>query len=289
MKTLQSRVVVDGIVYPEGIRWYQDKVWFSDTLDLKVLTYDPKTHRTEVVLKTDDRPSGLGFLPDGRLLLTTMGELKLWRLDPDGLKVVADLKSMGQSLNDMVVDPQGRAYLDVYLPGAEYRDGCIVMVEPSGAYRIVADDLRLPNGLAVTPDGKTLVVAEFVANRVIAFDIAADGSLSNQRVFADLGADSPDGLCLDAEGAAWVGLPFQNKFRRIKPGGEVTHEIAYAKKWGVAPVLGGSDRRSLFLCTTDVTLENLGKLMHDPRDARKECKGWIEVVEGIEVPGVGWP
>jgi sugar lactone lactonase YvrE len=165
----------------------------------------------------------------------------------------------------------------------------IIMVEPSGVYRIVAYDMKGPNGLAITADGKTLVANDLQANNILAFEIAADGSLANRRIFADLGSDSPDGLCLDAEGAVWVGLPFQGKFRRIKEGGEVTHEITYENKWGIAPVLGGADRRTLFLCTAEVTLEKIVKLMQDQRDARKECRGWIEVVEGIEVPGAGWP
>jgi sugar lactone lactonase YvrE len=211
------------------------------------------------------------------------------RLDPDGLKTVLDLAPVAQLLNDMVVDGTGRAYLDVYLPRNPLGESMIVMVEPNGTtYRTVAENLKLVNGLAITPDGKTLVASEFMANRIIAFDIAADGGLSNQRVFAEVDG-SPDGICLDAEGAAWVGLPYQNKFRRIKPGGEVTHEIAYDNKWGVAPVLGGADRRSLFLCTSDITLEKMGKMPHNPDEARKLCNSWIEVVENIAVPGVGWP
>jgi sugar lactone lactonase YvrE len=288
MNTLQSRAVVDGLVFPEGIRWHQGRVWFSDIFDFKVYAYDPKTRRTEVVVQTEDRPSGLGFLPDGRLLIATMGERKLLRLDPDGLKTVADLKPLCNLLNDMVVDQQGRAYMDAYFAGAAMSGG-LIMVEPSGDYRIVADNMKLPNGLAITADGKNLIANDLMANRLEAFDIAADGSLANRRIFADLGGDSPDGLCLDAAGAAWVGLPIQGKFRRIKEGGEVTHEITYENKLGVAPVLGGSDRRTLFLCTAEVTMEKLQRLLQDPRDARKECKGWIEVVEGIEVPGAGWP
>lgn len=288
MKTLQPSIVVDGIVYPEGIRWGQGKVWFSDILDSRVYSYDPQTGRTEVVVELQDRPSGLGFLPDGRLLIATMGERKLLRLDPDGLKLVADLSALCGMINDMVTDAQGRTYLDSHFDVAAEASG-IVLVEPSGEHRIVAEDMKSPNGLAITPDGKTLVANDLFANRILAFDIVEDGSLTNRRVFAELGGDSPDGLCLDAEGGAWIGLPFQGKFRRIEEGGEVTHEILCGNKWGIAPVLGGSDRRTLFLCTAEVTLEAMPRLIKDPRNARQECKGWIEAVENAPAPGAGWP
>jgi sugar lactone lactonase YvrE len=141
----------------------------------------------------------------------------------------------------------------------------------------------------VSPDGKTLVVNDLWGNQVLSFDVASDGSLSGRRLFADLGDASPDGVCLDAEGAAWIGQPLQGRVRRILDGGEVTHEINYGKKWGIAPVLGGDDRRTLFLCTADIDLETILALLADPRDARQKCRGWIEAVEGIETPGAGTP
>jgi sugar lactone lactonase YvrE len=291
MERLRSRVVIDGLILPEGIRWSQGKIWFSDILDFKVWTYDPKTAHRQVVAQPTDRPSGLGFLPDGRLLIATMGERKLLRLDPDGLALVADLSAACKSMNDMVVDVQGRAYLDANASGMDSMDvgGGIILVEPNGDHRFVAEDIGTPNGLAITGDGKTLVASDVFDHKILAFDIAPDGGLSNRRVFADLGGDSPDGLCLDAEGAAWVGLPFQGRFRRLKEGGQVTHEIAYDDRWAVAPVLGGEDRRSLYLCTVQVTLEHMIKLMRDPKDARALCKGWIEVVDGAPSPGAGRP
>ena len=285
METLQSRIVVDGLVYPEGIRWARGKVWFSDMFARRVYAHDPRTGETEVVAETDDLPSGLGFLPDGRLLVATMRDRKLLRLEPEGLTTVADLSSVSDLLNDMVVDPRGRAYLDFYIGGR----GGLILVEPDGAWRIVADDMTSPNGLAITDDGGTLVVNDLGANRILAFDIALDGGLSGRRTFADLGDCSPDGLCLDADGGAWVGQPFQGRFRRIVEGGEVTHEIAYGDKWGIAPVLGGPDRRSLFLCTAEITLEAIQRLMRDPSDAPTQSRGWIEVVDGVEVAGAGSP
>jgi sugar lactone lactonase YvrE len=182
VKTLQPKIVVDGLIYPEGIRWSQDRVWFSDVLDLKVYTYDPMTRRTAVVVQTEDLPSGLGFLPDGRLLIATMRERKLLRLEADGLKVVADLKPLCEMLNDMVVDAQGRAYLDSHFSVAADGGG-IIMVEPSGDCRIVADNMKAPNGLAVTADGRTLIANDLLANRLVAFDITPDGREARGSVY----------------------------------------------------------------------------------------------------------
>jgi sugar lactone lactonase YvrE len=290
MKNLKSKIVVDDLIYPEGIRWHRGKVWFSDILAFKVYAYDPATNQCDMIVEIPDRPSGLGFLPDGRLLIATMGERKLLRLDPDGLKTIADLSGICTSLNDMVVDAHGRAYIDKYdMAFGGQMSGGLVMVDPAGAYRIVADKMKVPNGLAITPDGKTLVAADLMANRLVAFEIAPDGSLGHEQSFAELGADSPDGICLDAAGAVWAGFPFQGRVRRIERGGKMTHEIAYGSKWGIAPVLGGTDRRTLFICTADVTLDKLVHLMEHPKDAGNHCKGWIEAVEGMEIPGAGWP
>ena len=288
MMKLESRIVVDDIVYPEGIRWFDGKVWFSDILDSKVFSYDPHTGRKHLVIELSDRPSGLGFLPDGRLLIASMSERKLLRLDADGLNVLADLSRDCAIINDMVTDALGRTYIDAHFED-EIDGGGIILVEPSGVHRIVAKNMKTPNGLAIRADGKTLVVNDLFANCILAFDILRDGSLTNRRVFADLGDGSPDGLCLDEQGGAWIGLPFQGKFQRVEEGGNVTHEIDCAGKWGIAPVLGGPDRRTLFLATAEVTLEAMPRLIKDPQNARQECRGWIEVAENAPAAGAGWP
>jgi sugar lactone lactonase YvrE len=288
MKELKSSIVVDDIIYPEGIRWFGGKIWFSDILHSRVYRFDPQSARKEVVVELPDRPSGLGFLPDGRLLIAVMGERKLLRLDPEGPAVVADLSQLCAMINDMVTDVQGRSYIDAHFDN-EAEGGGIIMVEPDGAHRTVARDMQMPNGLAITPDGRTLVVNDLFANEILAFDILENGSLANRRTFADLGEYSPDGLCLDSDGGAWIGLPFQGKFRRILEGGRVTHEINCAGKWGIAPVLGGPGRRTLFLATAEVTLEAMPRLIKDPRNARQECRGWIEAVDDAPAPGAGWP
>jgi sugar lactone lactonase YvrE len=289
MERLSSRVVVDALIYPEGIRWHGGKVWFSDILDRKVYAYDPVAGQAEVVAQTADLPSGLGFLPDGRLLIATMRERKLLRLDPEGLAVAADLSPLSARLNDMVVDSHGRAWLDAAF-AEDGSNGGLIMVEPDGRARPVAEGLCEPNGVAISADGETLVVNDFIGCRIHAYDVQSDGRLAGHRVFADLGEDAPDGVCLDAEGAAWVGQPCQSRLRRILEGGEVTHEIAYeAGKWAIAPVLGGPDRRTLYLCTAEVEMEALIRLLDDPSDARRDCRGWIEAVDGIATPGAGLP
>jgi len=263
-------------------------VWFSDILDSRVYCYDPQTGRKRVVVELSDRPSGLGFLPDGRLLIVGMSERKLLRLDLEGLSVIADLSSDCTMINDMVTDARGRSYIGAHLE-EDGEGGGIILVEPDGLHRIVATNMTMPNGLAITADGRTLIVNDLFANCMLAFDVVEDGSLANRRIYADLGDRSPDGLCLDSHGGAWIGLPFQGKFQRVEQGGRVTHEIDCADKWGIAPVLGGPDRGTLFLATAKVTLEAMPRLIKDPRNARQECRGWIEEVTNAPAAGAGWP
>jgi sugar lactone lactonase YvrE len=294
MQTLRSQVVLDGLGFPEGIRYRDGRVWFSDIFDFTVNAWDPQTHRKTVLATLDDKPSGLGFLPDGTLLIATIDRLRLLRLGAAGPELVADLRAFcgpGRHLNDMVVDGLGRAYLD----GVDdaKRESTIVLLEPGAAPRVAASGLAAPNGLAIGGDGTTLVAADNGANRLVAFDIADDGLLTNRRTFAELDG-FPDGLCLDAEGAAWVGLPFKNEFRRIEPGGRVTHRVAYAAdRVAVAPVLGGPERRTLYLCTArKLPLEEHRRFMGHPTpmpDRFETSRGAIEAVDGIAVPGAGWP
>lgn len=279
--------MIDGLIYPEGIRWWRGQVWWSDVLDRKVYAYDPDADRLEVVAQFDDLPSGLGFLPDGRLLIATMNERRLLRLESAGISVAADLSGICQRLNDMVVGPNGVAYLDAHFEGSH--SGGLIRVEPDGKYRVVASGLQAPNGLAITVDGQTLVANDLHAGCIWAFDIAPDGDLCGQRVFADLGGRSPDGLCLDAEGAAWVGLPFEHRFVRVQEGGNITDEILLQDRWGIAPVLGGSPRQTLFLCTAKVEFDHLVQLMKGKGSASMQCRGWIETVDISGPPGSGWP
>jgi sugar lactone lactonase YvrE len=212
----------------------------------------------------------------------------LLRLDPDGLHTHADLNAVDCILpNDMVVSEDGRAYIgdDAFeISAGPPRPGNIILVTPDGDARVVADGLMYPNGMVITPDGKTLIVAETIGRRLTAFDIAPDGSLSGRRPFADLAAGAiggahPDGICIDAEGAVWASSPPTSEFVRVREGGDITHRIPVPGKWAVACMLGGEDRRTLFLCTAETTLQGLGQ---------GKSIGWIETVR-VDIPGAGRP
>jgi sugar lactone lactonase YvrE len=287
METLTSSVLLDGLVFPEGPRWHDGKLWFSDIHAHKVMAVDPEG-RSEVIVSVPRRPSGLGFLPDGQPLVVSVLDGLLLRIAPDGLHTHADLNVLDGVLpNDMVVDEDGRAYIgDVAfeISGGPPRPGNVILVAPDGNVRVVAESLNYPNGMVVTPDGKALIVAETIGRCLTAFDIGADGSLSGRRLFADLatgaiGGAHPDGICLDAEGAVWASSPPTSEFVRVKEGGAITHRIPVPGKWAVACVLGSEDRRTLFLCTAKTTLQDLGQ---------GKSVGWIETVR-VEIPGAGRP
>jgi sugar lactone lactonase YvrE len=287
METLTSSVLLDGLVFPESPRWHGGKLWFSDIHAHKVMTVDPEG-RSEVIASVPQRPSGLGFLPDGRPLVVSVLDRLLLYVDSGGLHTHADLNAAGCVLpNDMVVNEDGRAYIgdDAFeISAGPPRPGNVILATPVGDARIVADDLMYPNGIVITPDGKTLIVAETIGRRLTAFDIAPDGSLSGRRPFADLatgaiGGTHPDGICVDAEGAVWASSPPTSEFVRVKEGGAVTDRIPVPGKWAVACMLGGEDHRTLFLCTAKTTLQDLGQ---------GKSVGWIETVR-VEVPGAGRP
>lgn len=283
MATLTSTVLVDGLVFPEGPRWHKGRLWFSDMHALKVFAMSPDG-ALETIASVPERPSGLGFLPDGRLLIVSMLDRRLLRLDAGTVRVVADLQDfVGGDINDMVVDASGRAYIGNF--GFDYNGGAtpastvLVAVETDGSVRVVADDLMFPNGSVITPDGKTLIVAETFGRKLTAFEIAGDGSLLNRRTWADLGQATPDGICLDAEGAIWAGSPTTEEFIRVREGGEITDTIPTPGKWAVACMLGSDDRRTLYLLTADVK---------DAAAAQGKSKGFIESVR-VEVAGAGLP
>ena len=278
METLQSTVVAEGLTYGEGPRWRDGKLWFSDMYADAVRTLD--ADGALGVGATTHHPSGIGWTPDGELLVTSLENAVLSRITPDGPQVHCDLGEFGVSLNDMVVLPDGRAYVDVYTQrGGGPPPGDLVLVAPDGTAQNVASGLSTPNGLAVTPDGTTLVAAETFGNRLHAFTIRADGSLTDQRVFAELGERHPDGICLDVEGAVWVGCFLSGEFVRVLDGGEITHRVPVGESWAVAPALGGPEMRTLHLIVNDTTFMGL---------AAGESRCRIETVE-VEVPGAGSP
>ena len=277
-----TSVLLDGLAFPEGPRWRDGKLWFSDMHGDRVMTVDLEG-RSETVVEVPGRPSGLGWLPDGRLLVVSMVDRRLLRLDPGGLTQVADLSALASfHCNDMVADVHGRAYVgnfgyDVH-GGAPVKNAALVLVAPGGEARVVADDLRFPNGTVITPDGRTLVVGETLGQRLTAFDIEDDGSLGGRRVWAQLERALPDGICLDAEGGIWVATVVGGEVLRVLEGGEVTHRLPVATQ-AFACMLGGPERRTLFVCTAEAS---------EPEKARANPTGRIEIAE-VEVPGAGLP
>lgn len=214
----EPHTLMTGIEFPESPRWHDGRLWFSDWGAHAVIALDPDG-TSEVVVSVSSFPLCIDFLPDGRLLLVSSSEGRLLRREPDGSLVThADLgKLSDKPWNDIVVDGRGRAYVNNIgfdFPGGEVGPGTVAVVGADGAARQVAGDLAFPNGMAVTADDSTLIVAESYGNRLTAFDIAADGDLSNRRVWADLGVGVPDGICLDAENAVWYASARAARWRR---------------------------------------------------------------------------
>jgi sugar lactone lactonase YvrE len=288
---MDPRVVAEGLVFPEAPRWHNERLWLSDIHAHRVLRLEPDGAWT-IVARLSDRPSGLGFLPDGTPLVVSLLDRRLLRLDGDRPGTHADLRAAaGDFINDMVVDDEGRAYVGNRNPGSTPDNpvDTLLLVRPDGRVEQVADGLSAPNGMVITPDGSTLVVAETLLGRLLAFDIGPSGTLSGRRVFARVEGQHADGICLDAEGAVWVGSPGQGLFLRVHEGGDVGDSVSVGDRWAVAPMLGGPGRRTLYLVTTMTTLANLESLGLDrTRDAESRSEGRVEAVD-VGVGGAGWP
>ena len=286
---MQTEPFVDGLCYPECPRWHDGAVWLSDQhagVVVRVAMSDSGGSGTvEEVAALPTEPAGLGWAPDGTLRVVSMHDHRLLSLDlaagADGrFELVADLSAFHPGLsNELLVDPAGRAYVGNigfdYYGGDDPRPTVVVLVDPDGTVRVAAADLLVPNGMVLTPDGRTLVVAESFAHRLTAFTVAADGSLADRRVFADLGDDIPDGICLDAEGGVWYAAIGRHEVVRVVSGGQVTDRVSTGDREAVACVLGGPDRRRLFVCTT---------LHLDPEHSVPARSGRLEVVD-VAVPG----
>jgi sugar lactone lactonase YvrE len=277
VETLQTTFVAEGLKFGEGPRWHDGKLWLSDIQAGRVAVLGDDGE-LETVVETRGA-SGLGWLPDGRLVISTLGRPHIRCLDGDEVTTLYDLKDFGWSLNDMVVTPDGRIYADLYLEAVSHPPGGIVLVTPDGEARVVATDMATPNGLAVTPDQSTLIASETGTGRVHAFTIGPDGDLTDQRTFADLGpARGPDGLCLDEEGAVWVASYKTGEVLRVLDGGEVTHRVEVAGRLPVAPALGGADGRTLFVVVNESA----------DLQGSEGARGEIEMAR-VEVAGVGCP
>ncbi|MDQ1374298.1 MAG: hypothetical protein QOJ09_1636 [Actinomycetota bacterium] len=249
-------VLMTGLVFGEQPRWHEDRLWFSDWGTQEVIAVDPEGN-SEVILQGPSFPLCVDWLPDGSLLVVSAREGLLLRREPDGSLVThGDLTGVSDppAGNELVVDGRGNAYVNGggfdLMAGEEFAPGIVALITPDGSARQVADGIEFPNGMLVTPDDSTLIVAESYAKRLTAFDIAADGGLSNRRVWADLDDGVPDGICMDAENAVWYADVPNRRCVRVREGGEVVHTIELDRGC-FACALGGPDRRTLFMMATE--------------------------------------
>ena len=248
--TAELRTLMSGLMFGESPRWHDGRLWLCDWGAHEVIAVD-LDGTSEVIVRVESFPFSIDWLPDGRLLIVSAIDRRLLRRERDGSLVThADLSRLSQHpWNDIVVDGRGNAYvgnIGFDFGVGDVAPGILALVRPDGSARQVADGVAFPNGLVVTPDDSTLILAESYANRLTAFDIAADGGLSNRRVWADLDDGVPDGICLDAEGAVWYADVPNKRCVRVREGGEVLRTIDLDRGC-FACMLGGVDGRMLFL------------------------------------------
>jgi sugar lactone lactonase YvrE len=282
MKTFKTAVEVEDLAFPEGPRWHHDRLWFTDQHARKVhaLAADG---RLVTIARTQDLPGGLCWLPDGSTLVVYMTERRLMRLPPPSLSQYVDLSSHASfHCNDMVADASGRVYagnfgFDLH-GGAPVGSAEILLVDTDGTVEVFATDVVFPNGSVITPDGDKLLVAETFGKRISAFALDAKGRMQSRSIWADLDGATPDGICLDADLALWIASPGTSELFRICEGGEI---LARCETLGTpyACMLGGNDRRTLYVCTSETD---------SPEAALRLRSGRIEKVR-VDVPGVGLP
>ncbi len=279
---METTTLIDGLCFGEGPRWHDGRLWFSDMHAHEVCTVSDDGAK-EVIVNVPQQPSGLGWLPDGRLLIVSMLDQRLLCLDDGQLTTYADLSGLATfSCNDMVVDRAGRAYVGNFgfdlVNGAPRAPAELVLVQPNREMSVAANNLAFPNGTVITPDGRTLIVGETMGARLTAFDIKRDGALAKRRTWASLTGAVPDGICLDEDGGIWVASPSSNEVLRVLEGGEVTDRVALANP-AYACMLGGESGRRLFILTAETS---------DPEMARTTRSGKVEFVD-VTIPGAGLP
>ena len=277
----EQHILLTDLMLGESPRWHDGRLWFADWGAQHIVAVDPEG-RSEVVTTVRSFPFSIDWLPDGRLLIVSASRRQLLRTEPDGSLVVhSDLAGISEKpWNEIVVDGRGNAYLNNIgfdFPDGEVGPGIIAMVTPDGAVRQVADNVAFPNGMAVTPDNSTLIVAESYAKRLTAFDIAGDGGLSRRRLWADLGDGVPDGICLDAEGAAWYADVPGRRCVRVREGGQVLQTVD-VDRGCFACMLGGKDRSTLYIMAAQW-----------PAAAEGAQRTGMVVTSPAPAPGVGRP
>jgi sugar lactone lactonase YvrE len=279
MSWAEWSTVATGLAFPEAPRWRDGRLYVSEIFGERVVAIDERGTVDVVVELPGRRPSGLGWRPDGMLLVVSMREqCVLGSVEGRPLEEIADLSQLADGdTNDMLVDGRGNAYVGSFgydfAAGEDRRAAVLVLVDNLGSARVVAEDVWVPNGMAVTADGRTLLLAETHAEHISAFSIADDGSLADRRVFADLDGARPDGIALDAEGAVWVAAPLSGELLRVAEGGAVLGGGAAPYGMAQACALGGPDGRTLFACCSP---------SHDPVEAA-EGRSVIAVTR-VEVP-----
>jgi sugar lactone lactonase YvrE len=279
----ELQTLMTDLALGESPRWHKDRLWFSNWGAQEVIAVDPEG-KSEVIARVPSFSFCIDWLPDGRLLIVSASDRLLLRREPDGsLATHADLSKLADyPWNDIVVDGRGNAYVNNIgfdFPGGEFAPGIVALVTPDGPARQVADGVAFPNGMAVTPDNSTLIVAESYANRLTAFDIGADGGLSNRRLWADLDDGVPDGICIDAESAVWYGDVPNKRCVRVREGGHVL-QMVELDRGCFACMLGGADKRTLFMMAAEWS----GTA--SMADARRT--GQVLTVEA-PAAGAGWP
>ncbi|MFO1109135.1 MAG: SMP-30/gluconolactonase/LRE family protein [Bradyrhizobium sp.] len=277
------RRVLDGGRYFEGPRWHAGRLWFVDCMERTLLGLGPSGTREQHAAFTDDTPCGLGILPDGTLIVLTMHRRRLLHYADGRLSLHADLSGVAAgTIDDMIVDGFGRAYvgdLGFTFPPPPDRGpvGRIVLVHPDGRSRVVAEGLRFPNGIAVSADHRRLVVAEMDGHCLAEYDIGPDGDLKFSRRFGKM--KSPDGICLDRDGAVWVASFEEDAFIRLDQKGDEIDRIEVPGRRALACVLGGPQRRTLFCLSAATSYEEL---------RQGKSSSCIDAVE-VDVPGEGYP
>jgi sugar lactone lactonase YvrE len=267
--------LTEGFCFGEGPRWFEGLLWFSDMLGEAVHTVNMQSDLTTLPLP-GHHPSGLGFRPDGTLLIASGVKRRLLSYDGYTVEQIADLSELVPAdLGDVVIDEAGRTYV-----GSQAREGGVIArVDPDNSIDIVAENLDFPNGMVITPDRTTLIVAESTGRRLTAFTIGSDGSLSDRRTFAEGLDGPPDGICLDAEGGVWAAMTLAHAFERIVEGGAITDRIDMDDRTAIACTLGGPERRTLFLLSsTDAYPQRLIGTKNSRLDAMT-----------VDVPGAGLP
>ncbi len=284
MQTLMTDL---GLV--ESPRWHHGRLWFADWIAGRVIAVDTDG-RHEAMVEHTSLPLCFDFKPDGTPVIVSIPQRALLQLQADGsLATYADLSALSAfGFNDIVIDGRGHAYVNSPNydamggppPVGDMAPGFVALVTPDGRSRQVADDLAFPNGMAVTPDNATLVVAESHRNRLTAFDIGADGALSGRRVWADVGSGAPDGICIDTEGAVWYADVPNQRCVRVREGGEVA-ETVELDRGAFACMLGGDDGRTLFIVAAEWPgMEGMA--------AGKPWHGQV-LSTPVSTPGAGWP